>query len=53
MHRTKWPVRLALVAMGLFTFATPWVLSGCNTTKGVGQDIEAAGDAIEDAADGD
>jgi predicted small secreted protein len=26
-------------------------LAGCNTTEGVGRDIEAAGDAIEDAAD--
>lgn len=31
--------------LGLFT------LSACNTTEGVGEDIEAAGDAIEDAAD--
>ena len=28
-----------------------FVLSGCNTTRGVGQDIEATGDAIEDAAE--
>ena len=26
-------------------------LAGCNTTSGVGQDIEAAGGAIEDAAE--
>lgn len=26
-------------------------LTGCNTTEGVGRDIEAAGDAIGDAAD--
>jgi predicted small secreted protein len=25
--------------------------SGCNTTEGVGEDIEAAGDAIDDAAE--
>jgi predicted small secreted protein len=24
---------------------------GCNTTEGVGEDIEAAGDAIDDAAE--
>lgn len=24
--------------------------SACNTTRGVGQDVEAAGDAIEDTA---
>jgi predicted small secreted protein len=26
------------------------LLAGCNTTKGVGQDIQAAGSGIEDAA---
>jgi|TARA_R110000782_G_scaffold54637_8_gene115491 predicted small secreted protein len=26
-------------------------LTGCNTTEGVGQDIEAAGEGIQDAAD--
>ena len=26
-------------------------LSACNTTEGVGEDIEAAGDAIDDAAE--
>jgi predicted small secreted protein len=26
-------------------------LSACNTTRGVGQDVEATGDAIEDEAD--
>lgn len=25
-------------------------LTGCNTTQGVGEDIEAAGDALSDAA---
>ncbi len=25
--------------------------TGCNTTRGLGQDIEAAGDEIEEAAD--
>ena len=25
--------------------------SGCNTTRGLGQDIEATGEAIEDAAE--
>ena len=27
------------------------VLTACNTIAGVGRDVEAAGDAIEDAAD--
>lgn len=26
-------------------------IAGCNTTRGLGQDIEQAGDRIEDAAD--
>jgi predicted small secreted protein len=30
-----------------FTFA----LSGCNTVKGVGQDVQKAGSAIENAAE--
>ena len=32
----------------LFTIA--FILAGCNTVKGVGQDIQKAGGAIEDAA---
>lgn len=27
--------------------------AGCNTTEGFGQDVEEAGDAIEDTADDD
>jgi predicted small secreted protein len=34
----------ALAAAALF------VLAGCNTVKGVGQDVQRAGSAIEDAA---
>jgi entericidin B len=26
-------------------------LTACNTTKGVGKDVEAAGEAVQDAAD--
>lgn len=37
----------ALVSLALLTAA---VLNGCNTTEGVGEDIEAAGDAISDTA---
>lgn len=33
-----------LIAMG------SWV-SGCNTTRGVGQDVEATGEAVQDAAE--
>ena len=31
-------------------FAIAFILAGCNTVKGVGQDIQKAGGAIEDAA---
>jgi predicted small secreted protein len=30
--------------------AIAFILAGCNTVKGVGQDIQKAGGAIEDAA---
>ena len=30
--------------------ALAFVLAGCNTVKGVGQDVQKAGDAIERAA---
>lgn len=38
---------LYLLALVLVAFAT----SACNTTRGVGQDVEATGDAIEDTAE--
>ena len=34
----------------LFALAAALLLSGCNTVKGVGQDIGKAGNAIERAA---
>ena len=34
----------------LITAALSWTLAGCNTVKGVGQDIQKAGSAIEGAA---
>jgi len=37
----------ALLALGSVAFG----LSGCNTTAGMGEDIEAAGDAIEGEAE--
>ena len=41
--------RLNIFLAGLAALALG--VTGCNTTRGVGQDIEAAGDAIEDAAE--
>ena len=35
----------ALIALSLV-----FVLTGCNTVKGVGQDLQKAGEKIEDAA---
>lgn len=37
------------VSFGFVALAT-LVMAGCNTVEGAGQDIENAGDAIEDAA---
>ncbi|MEC9340434.1 MAG: entericidin A/B family lipoprotein [Pseudomonadota bacterium] len=35
----------------LFVSSTA-VIVGCNTARGIGQDVEATGDAIENAAEG-
>lgn len=40
----------ALFALAL-TAAAALVLSGCNTVEGAGKDVEAAGEAVQDAAD--
>lgn len=40
-------IRTFIVVLSLFTLLA---LVGCNTTEGVGRDIEAAGDSLEDAA---
>ena len=34
----------------LFVLAVAFVLAGCNTVKGVGQDVQRAGGALERAA---
>ena len=39
---------IAVIAASFFSL---FALSGCNTVEGVGEDIEAGGDAIEDAAE--
>ena len=41
---------MRLLAISLFLFICVTTLNACNTTKGVGQDIEAAGEAIEKKA---
>ena len=44
----KKPFTLAMIALALAGAA---LLSGCNTVRGVGQDVKQAGHAIEKAAD--
>ena len=39
-----------LVVLAILATGACCVLSGCNTTEGIGEDVEAAGDAISDAA---
>lgn len=39
---------LLVLACGLWTMTA---LTACNTTEGVGEDIQEGGEAIEDAAD--
>ena len=38
---------ISLLAAGLLSLVA---LSGCNTIEGLGKDIEASGEALEDAA---
>jgi predicted small secreted protein len=46
-------MRRQFVKCVLLTFAAVFALAtaGCNTMKGVGEDMESAGEAIQDAAD--
>ncbi len=43
---------LVTLAISASVLGTAAGLAGCNTVEGVGEDIEAGGDAIQDAADG-
>jgi predicted small secreted protein len=38
-------------SMAALFFSSLLLLAGCETTAGVGRDMEAAGDAIEDSAE--
>jgi entericidin B len=40
----------ALIAIAMLAFAVG-TLSACNTAEGLGKDVKAAGDAIEDTAE--
>ncbi len=39
-------------ALLLFAMLSVGVLGGCNTMAGLGEDVEAVGDSIEDEAEG-
>jgi predicted small secreted protein len=43
--------KLATALVALMLLSGGVALSACNTTQGVGKDIEATGDAIEEAAE--
>ncbi len=47
---TKHLGRLATVTAALLLSISSVALTACNTTEGVGKDIEAAGEGIQDAA---
>lgn len=40
-------IRVASLAL---TLATLLVVAGCNTTRGLGEDVEATGEAVQNAA---
>ena len=39
-----------IIVLVVASFAVSLTLSGCNTVKGVGQDLQKAGERIEDVA---
>ena len=41
----------ALLSFAAVLLASALFLSGCNTVEGMGQDAQAAGEQVEDAAD--
>ncbi|MGO2241304.1 MAG: entericidin A/B family lipoprotein [Halomonas sp.] len=40
-----------LLAMSFMLLMTAGVLSGCNTISGAGKDVQAGGQAVQDAAE--
>jgi predicted small secreted protein len=50
-HATAEAPRSALLSFAAVVLASTILLSGCNTAEGVGEDVEAAGDKVEDAVD--
>ncbi|CAO1660158.1 entericidin A/B family lipoprotein [Salinicola sp. LHM] len=39
-----------LIAFSLFALFSAGILAGCNTVDGAGKDVEAGGEAVQDAA---
>ena len=50
MHRTEFAKKFSILAWAVVALGLPLAIAGCNTTEGFGKDVEATGDAIEDAA---
>jgi len=51
MQRHNNDSRLFRLLALLVCAAFPLALAACNTTEGVGEDVEAAGEAIDEAAE--
>jgi predicted small secreted protein len=47
LRRSPWELGWVLLAL----FLAAATLTGCNTARGVGQDVENAGEAVKDAVD--
>lgn len=39
------------ITTAFFLFLMSFAIAGCNTTRGIGQDIEATGETIEEVAE--
>jgi len=51
-NSNTWRILTSSLVLSLGVFGLS-VMPGCNTTQGVGEDIEELGESIEDAADGE
>lgn len=51
MHQDTHKSRLVAAVIASAALGATFALSACNTTEGVGEDISAAGDALDDAAE--
>jgi entericidin B len=51
MYKSKTKNRINVIALIVFLFFSAAILSGCNTVQGVGEDVEAGGQGIQDMAD--